>query len=98
VGLHALAPSQPAVVQALLSVSVHGVLSGLFVDTHMPVLRSHMEVVHSVSVHGSWHNNPPPRAIGGSSAVIAAPISSSRSLGLRALRIMSLTSLPRGGE
>ena len=41
-------PLQPAVVQALLSVSVHGVLSATGVWLHIPVLWSHMSWEHSM--------------------------------------------------
>src|SRR5947199_59168 len=41
-------PLQPAVVQASLSVSVHGVLSATGVWLHIPVLWSHMSWEHSM--------------------------------------------------
>jgi hypothetical protein len=41
-------PSQPAVVHLLLSVSVHGVLSGFAVLTHEPVSWSHAESTQSL--------------------------------------------------
>jgi len=44
-------PSQPAVVQALPSVSAHGVLSGFDVLVHAPVSWLHVESTHSAIGH-----------------------------------------------